>query len=113
MAKKHHKSKSLPSRNRPSSVTPPVPQTRDDILENERLRLMKAHSLLGCITRAMENDGVCTGDGPYWPAAIESVSELVNESIRRLEGLEYGKANEQPVSEVREPAVIYEVRPLH
>lgn len=100
MATKHHKSKSHPSRNRAPRSTPsaaiPAAESREEIIENERARLMKASAILACVTRAMEGDSVCTGNGPYWPAAIESAGELIEEAIRKLEG-------------VRESAAVYEV----
>lgn len=59
--------------------------TLQEIIHAERLRLMKAISILGCVTRAMENESVCTGATPYWPAAIESANDLIDEAIRRLD----------------------------
>jgi hypothetical protein len=106
MAGKHHKSKSPASINR-------NPQARDEIIENERIRLMKAHAILGCVQRALESDGMCTGVGPYWPAAIEAVGELINETIRRLEDLEYPEAGESLLDEVRENIPVYETGRLH
>lgn len=113
MARKHHKSKSRASRNCASPASEPELKTRDEVIENERMRLMKAHAILGCVQRAIESDGVCAGDRPYWPAAIEVAGELVNEAVRRLEDLEYAERRETVAAEVREIAVGYDVVPLH
>jgi hypothetical protein len=117
MAKPNDTSKARPSRNPAaakarSASSPPKPakavpnlETLDDIVEEERLRLMKAHSILSCVITAMEDEDICTGDGPYWPAVIESARDLVDESIKRLEGLDYSaKPASRKNYEVREPA---------
>lgn len=106
MAGKHHKSKS------PASISANA-RTRDEIVENERIRLMKAHAILGCVQRALESDGACTGEGPYWPAAIEAVGEMINETIRRLEDLGYANEKEDLLGEVRETMPVYDTGPLH
>ncbi len=113
MARKHHKSKSHLSRNCASPASEPGPKSRDEIIENERMRLMKAHAILGCVQQAIESDGVCAGDRPYWPAAIEAAGELVNEVVRSLEALEYAERREALAAEVREMAAAYGVEPLH
>jgi len=56
------------------------------IIDDERMRLMKAHSILQCVAIAMEAEQVCASDGPYWPSVIESALEMINESLRRLDG---------------------------
>lgn len=120
MATKNDTSKTRPGRNpaaakakfasRPPkpAKTAPTLEALEDIVEEERTRLMKAHSILSCVITAMEDEDACTDDGPYWPAAIETACDLVNESIRRLEDLDYSP---KPVSrkhyEVREPALDY------
>lgn len=115
MAKKDHTSKARPGRNSDSAKGPassrpkpakPAPNLEilEDTVEEERLRLMKAHSILSCAITAMEGEDICTGDGPYWPAVIESVRDLINESIRRLEDLDYSpKRTARSAHEVREP----------
>ena len=120
MATKHHTSKGRPARNpevaqTKSASSPPKPasgapnlQSLEDIVEDERARLMKAHSILSCVVTAMEDDAVCSADGPYWPSVIESARDLVNESIRRLEDLDYSpKSAPRKNYEVREPAPDY------
>ncbi|HEY6640524.1 hypothetical protein [Povalibacter sp.] len=110
MARRHHESKSSASRIHPPAITKPISQTRDEVIETESIRLMKAHALLGCITRAMEGDGICSGEGPYWPAAIEAVSELINESIRQLENLA-GLEDSRPDA-VRDIGASYDMTPI-
>lgn len=113
MARKHHKSKPHPSRNCASPAREPDAKTRDEVIESERMRLMKAHAILGCVQRAIESDGVCAGDRPYWPAAIEAAGELVNEAVRRLEGLGCPERRKELASGVREMAAEYDVVNLH
>lgn len=116
MAKPNDTSKSRPRGNRSSKAqaasSPPKPvkaapsvESLEDVVEDERARLMKAHSILSCVITAMEDENVCTGDGPYWPAVIETACDLINESIRRLEDLDYSpKPASRKGYEVREPA---------
>lgn len=74
----------------------------EDFIDEERLRLMKAHSILTCVISAMEEEGVPASDGPYWPVVIESANDLINESIRRLDERDTQKPAKRPVYEVRE-----------
>ena len=120
MATKHHTSKSRPPRNsegaQPQSASSPLTpasaapnlQNLEDIIEDERARLMKAHAILSCVVVAMEDDAACSADGPYWPSVIESARDLLDESIRRLEDLDYSpKSAPRKNYEVREPAPGY------
>ena len=120
MAKPNDTSKSRPGRNpaaakAQSASSPPKPpksisnlEALEDIIEAERTRLMKAHSILSCAMTGMEDEDISPSDGPYWPAVIETACDLLNESIRRLEDLDYSP---KPVSrknyDVREPAPDY------
>lgn len=117
MAAKNDTSKPRPGRNsasaKRSAASPPKPakaapnpEALEDIVEEERIRLMKAHSILSCVITAMEDEDICTGDGPYWPSVIESARDLVDESIRRLEDLDYSpKPPARSKYEVRESAL--------
>jgi hypothetical protein len=120
MATKDDTSKARPSRNcatpdaQSASGPPKPPQAApslkhlEGIVEDERSRLMKAHSILSCAVIAMEDEQVCTGEGPYWPSVIESASELIDESMRRLDSLDYSmEPVSRSVNEVREPAMLY------
>lgn len=118
MATKNDTSKARPSRNPASAKrsassrskpakAAPTPQALEDIVEDERARLMKAHSILSCVITAMEDDDVSDSDGPYWPAVIETACDLINESIRKLEDLDYSPKPSRPKNEVREPATAY------
>ena len=57
-------------------------------VENERLRLLKAHSVLSCISLAIETsvDGQDTLS-PYFPVAIDVAADLVSEAIERLDSV--------------------------
>jgi hypothetical protein len=61
----------------------------ENIVEDERARLMKAHSILECVVMAMEEEQICHTEGPYWPSVIESALGMIDESIRRLDSLDY------------------------
>jgi hypothetical protein len=65
---------------------------------------MKAHSILSTVIAAMEAEGVCTNDGPYWPSVIETARDLVDESIRKLEDFDRmaRAADHRKANEVRE-----------
>ena len=117
MAKPNDTSKSRPGRTptavKAKSVSGPPKSAKaapnlEDIIEAERTRLMKAHSILSCAMTGMEDEDISPSDGPYWPAVIETACDLLNESIRRLEDLDYSP---KPVSrknyDVREPAPDY------
>ena len=120
MADRDNTSKARPGRNpaaakaqsasslpKPAKAVPTL-EHLENIVEDERARLMKAHSILSCVVMAMEEEQLCTGDGPYWPSVIESARDLVDESIRRLDSLDYsGKRQARPPNEVREPALTY------
>lgn len=63
----------------------PTLDALEEAIEDERARLMQAHSLLSCIALAIDNDDGGDRHGPYYPGLIEIVRDLVNESIRRLD----------------------------
>lgn len=120
MAKPNDTSKSRPGRNpatakaKPASSPPksakaaPHLESLEDIVEAERTRLMKAHSILSCVITAMEDEDICPSDGPYWPAVIETARDLIDESIKRLEDLDYSsKPASRKNYEVREPTPDY------
>jgi len=101
-----------PARQQATSAPKPAsaalnPRTLEDIVEDERLRLMQAHSILCCVATGMADENICTGDGPYWPAVIESARDLINASIRNLEGLEYSPKPARSPDEVRERSIDY------
>jgi hypothetical protein len=117
MAKPNDTSKSRPGRNSAaakaksvssppkSAKVVPTPEALEDIVEGERIRLMKAHSILSCVITAMEDEDISPSGGPYWPAVIETACDLLNESIRRLEDLDYSpKPASRKHYDVREPA---------
>jgi len=97
-----------------SASSPPKPAKAasslehiENIIEDERARLTKAHSILSCVVRAMEDEQI-SSEGPYWPSVIESASDLIDESIRRLDSLDYSvEPTPGSANEVREPAMVY------
>jgi hypothetical protein len=100
----------------PDSPAPNI-SVLEKIVEEERSRLVKAHAILNCVVIAMEDDGICAGGGPYYPAVIESARDLVNESINRLDSvglvLMSGKLQDNEVAETTQetlPRGKYEVR---
>ncbi|PZN31554.1 MAG: hypothetical protein DIU71_09640 [Proteobacteria bacterium] len=69
------------------SLEPPSPLAAlEDVIEDERLRLMKAHSILSCATIAME-EGHLDERGPYYPAIIDLARDLIDETLRRLDSV--------------------------
>jgi len=62
-----------------------MPSSLEDAIEDERSRLMRAHSILGCVTLAMEGDEGANLTRPYYPDLIELARDLVNESINALD----------------------------
>ena len=79
-----------PSRNRPTisdrNKAIGNRSALEDIIEEERTRLMKARSILGCVALAMEgnDEGSCELD---FPDIIELAGSLINESINRLDSV--------------------------
>lgn len=57
-----------------------------EVIEAERARLMQAESLLQCLLVALEDEEVEVGS-PYYPHVIELASELLTQSIGRLDSL--------------------------
>ncbi|HEX7082457.1 MAG TPA: hypothetical protein VF329_15720 [Gammaproteobacteria bacterium] len=57
-------------------------------VEDERLRLLKAHSILSCATLAMEVNAESQNKrSPYYPAVIDLAADLLNEAIERLDSV--------------------------
>lgn len=143
MAKRKDALKSLPARNRPApkarSVSHPtksanksaaIPSLDDleDGIEEERARLMQAHSILSCVAIAMDAEEVSPGEGPHYPTLIEKACDLINESISRLDTIHLGRVKQSQKgvldddyefeaavnrerrgkNEVRDPAAAYE-----
>ncbi|PZN30636.1 MAG: hypothetical protein DIU71_11770 [Proteobacteria bacterium] len=101
----------------PHRTPPSLPETVGEVVEEERLRLMKAHSLLACTVAAMEADEAMRADGPYYPALIEMAGELIDESIRRLDSvhlrtaaMRHGPHDEDRGDSVTLPAEVREPR---
>lgn len=107
MAKRNDTSKSGPTRNptppkirsasrpaKPAGKSASVPNldALGDTIEEERARLMEAHSMLNCVAIAMDTEDVNPGDGPHYPTLIETACDLINKSICRLDAVNLGRA---------------------
>jgi hypothetical protein len=57
----------------------------EDAIDDERLRLMKAHAILSCMALAMESDDGSNAPRPYYPVLVELARDLVTESVRGLD----------------------------
>jgi hypothetical protein len=57
----------------------------EDIIETQRARLMTAHSLMSCISLAMDAEQGIEGPVPYYPGLVELARDLVDEAIRGLD----------------------------
>jgi len=71
---------------KPKEVLPSMARAVDD----ERMRLMKLHSLLQCIVLALESVGPrepVGAAGPYFPDVVAIASDMALASIGRLESL--------------------------
>lgn len=82
--------KSTASRTDPGRDRRGVPASLADAVDDERMRLMKLHSLLQCIEVALECLGPAEplgASGPYFPDVVNLASELARESINRLESV--------------------------
>ena len=68
-----------------SSVDPLDPEyVLETAIEDERTRLLKADSLLGCLQIALDPDAPEVADA-YLPYVVEMARELIAESLRRLD----------------------------
>jgi hypothetical protein len=90
MAKRNDTSKSHSPRNAQSSRAKSaprhvIPEPVEDLIEEERERLMRAHTVLDCTLMSMNDDDSMPTDGPHYPSLIEIARDLVNESIRQLD----------------------------
>ena len=70
----------------------------EDTIEDERLRLLKARSVLSCVTLAMETS-VDDRDRqtPCYPVVIDLAADLVDEAIERLDSVNL----QPPLSDVQ------------
>lgn len=81
-----------------------LPEVLEDLLDQERFRLMQAHTILNCAVLAMEADDNSRGDGPHYPSLIEMARDLINESINRLDSVNLGNAKQRIEAGEGEPA---------
>jgi len=59
-----------------------------EIVEEERRQLMKADSLLGCTSIAMDYGDQDDPRGPYYPDVIDAVRSLVYSAINGLDSVQ-------------------------
>ena len=57
----------------------------EDALEEERARLMRANSMLGCLQIALDPEAVRVWPAVYFPEVLEMARQLINTSVRQLE----------------------------
>jgi len=71
-----------------------APSSFVQAVDDERMRLMKLHSLLQCIGLALESLGArepVGASGPYFPDVVALASDLARESINRLDSIQSHK----------------------
>lgn len=75
----------------PSAGGPDLPpedpiRQLETVIEDERTRLLKADSILGCVQIALDTEA-SDADVPvvYFPYVVETARELIAESLRRLD----------------------------
>lgn len=61
-----------------------LPDAVTELLERERLRMMRACTILQCVTAAMEQPEL-PEQRPYYSNAIEVACDLIDEAVRRLD----------------------------
>jgi hypothetical protein len=54
-------------------------------LEEERARLMRANSMLGCVQIALDPEAVEVQPAVCFPEVLEMIRRLINTSVRQLE----------------------------
>ncbi len=87
-ASKSHSGRNRPAQELPRSPNPGTLSPFEHAVDSERMRLMKAHSLLQCIGLALESTGSAEpigASGPYFPDVVGLASDLVRASINRLD----------------------------
>ena len=63
----------------------PLFSALEDTLEEERARLMRANSMLGCVQIALDPEAVRVWPAVYFPEVLEMARQLINTSVRQLE----------------------------
>jgi len=57
----------------------------EDVIEGERVRLMKVHSLLGCASIALDNDDGHDGRQPDYAHVVDVARDMIHETTVRLD----------------------------
>lgn len=67
-------------------VGPDSPRSAlEEAIDDERLRLMQTHTVLGCVMRAMDDEDSYDQSDLHFPSVIEISRNLINQSIRCLD----------------------------
>jgi hypothetical protein len=70
----------------PKDSNPDSPTTLEDIIEEERIRLLTAGTVLGCASVAVENDR-SVDRHPFYADAIELARKMILETTDRLDSV--------------------------
>jgi hypothetical protein len=70
-----------------SDLTSDSPTTLEEIIEEERTRLMTAGTVLGCTSVAIENDRSADGHAFYYADVIELARKMIDDAINRLDSV--------------------------
>lgn len=77
-----------------------VPEALIEAIEEERAKLMKAHSFLECLLISLTYPPEDRREGPYFPDVAETVRDLVEEALLGLDAVSLHKAiNDRKVEE--------------
>ncbi len=66
-----------------------------EIIEIERIRLMKAHSVLGCTSIALDHDDGTDHRHPDYAHVVDVVRDMIQETTVRLDGAYLGRFYER------------------
>ena len=70
----------------------------EEVLEEERTRLMLADSVLGCLQIALDPEAIRVTPEPYFPEVLELARQHINKSVRKLEYEEIRRLIQSSVS---------------
>jgi hypothetical protein len=67
-----------------------LPDSLHEAIENERSTLLKAESILRCLTISLESE-MDRADGPYYPDIAEMARELMHQAFNGLDSVNLRK----------------------
>ena len=79
----------------PKDRNPDSPTSLEDLIEDERTRLLSAGTVLGCTAVAIENDRSAERHAFYYAGAIELARKMILEATDRLDSVCLGTFYEQ------------------